>query len=88
MISLQKTVFCANRPYWGWTQSDGGSKEPSDHWVKRPFVPLWQTIPSCRNRAPKYDQRPIFENFLNFVLSWHVTHKNDPSDLESTQSDQ
>jgi hypothetical protein len=31
MISLQKTVFCAFRPYWGWTQSDGGSTEPSDH---------------------------------------------------------
>jgi hypothetical protein len=28
MISLQKTVFCENRPYWGWTQSDGGSEEP------------------------------------------------------------
>jgi hypothetical protein len=46
-ISLQKTLFCLNRPYCGWTQSDGGSREPSDHRVKRLFVPRWHTIPSC-----------------------------------------
>jgi hypothetical protein len=28
-------------------------------------------------QTPKYDKIPIFENFQNFVLSWHVTNQND-----------
>jgi hypothetical protein len=31
ILSLQKAVFSSFCPYWGWTQNDGGSEEPSDH---------------------------------------------------------
>jgi hypothetical protein len=45
--SFAKTAFFSFCPYWGREDRPivTAELESLDHWVKRPFVQLWQTIP-------------------------------------------